>query len=271
MEALRLSEPDVIPTGSIKSKMKYADVVDPLLDRHSAPVTIALHTPQLVFQGYQRVYFASNANLNSFVENPKRFFNLPLNPEITARPDMMGLAVRCPVMGNESRPFIINNMTPRLQVTNGQYLYFASQHCISTFLRNGPETYIQLDTSKTPFTSNCVLSGKMIELGATTTARSELKGGQHVYFCCNDCLLRFNSEPRNFYIGSLDNIPAETYNPTGFLIHDPVSNNTTVVSHTTPRILLKHGQSLFFETYDTLTDFVQKPVKYLLTETKHKP
>ena len=122
----------------------------------------------------------------------------------------------------------------------------------------------------------CCIHGKRVPLHAASHS-VELLGGQQLVMCGSECASNLTNlsvhlrHPNNVEY-TVDDCPAGTQ----FLPSVALGNNTIcpccsseiTISETTPRIVMRYGQTIFFYSYNCINLFLKKPMKYF---KKFKP
>jgi YHS domain-containing protein len=254
-----------------KAKMPLA--VDPIT---GVEFTVTAARPSIVYFGGQRLFFATQTSKASFLHDgaKKSFLNIPGKPELKRQPDQYGLSVKCVVLAQAQKQQLqlelesdasenqmaaamsvsipVNNMTPRVQVSGGQELYFGTIDAVIAFAAD-PMKYMVSDTD-TATTRTCVCPLNQIEIdivAGTTFATVTLTHGQELYFATKQCAEKFLENPANYFM------PAEKFvadmdtmllpKLCGLLMHDVVNNHALVCNKTTPRVWMKGGQQVNYQ------------------------
>ena len=116
-------------------------------------------------------------------------------------------------------------------------------------------------------TGYCPVSGGMLNFSATTPAL-EFKQGQKLYFSSKDALSSFIAQPRDYWLAPHDMpLPGADGmrglpDVRGEILHCPRSGEAMNVSMGTPRVMMKHGQAVYFCCHGCVTAFWRDPKSY---------
>jgi YHS domain-containing protein len=121
----------------------------------------------------------------------------------------------------------------------------------------------------------CPVTGKLVELHVATPT-VDLQHGQKVYFCAPECTTSFSKDMISFFrnpkhleatreFSSATLVNAK--NCDGESLVCPCCQSLFLVNQQTPRVFLKFGQVIFFDSFACLGLFVRRPNKYCVDKS----
>jgi len=96
------------------------------------------------------------------------------------------------------------------------------------------------------------------------TPQAITKYGQRIFFCSTGCLGTFKDNAQKFFSTSGDPLWALAPNLNGLTVHCPeCKTGKLLITGNEPRVLLKHGQCLWFCSYSCVGSFLKSPTSSL--------
>lgn len=261
------------------SKTKRPVVVCPVTNEQIEVDGACMFLP---LRGSQRIIFASRAAAKRFATTPLQFFNTTRKEESKSnglhQDELNGSSVWDPI---NCAPLLITSATPRLQVANGQAIFFDSFSNIAAFLQDTMK-YFACAPEAVSRNVKCILSGKRLDLleqaKHPNLANVETNHGQKLFFCDRSEATSFATNPRRYTLTTVppaaqevthneDSVEEEQEAPIcarcyGSVARDPVDNSVFIVGDATPRVVFLNGQQLFFGSYANVDKWLKTPAKF---------
>jgi len=179
-------------------------------------------------------------------------------------PDMSGQTFRCPMCGTNQT---IDSMTPRVQLQHGQNIYFKCWGCVNMFLAD-PSKVLGVESPSVHCLHGpppgpkdiayCPVTGEKINITTSGNYRA-FGGGQKIYVSSQDAVAELKQNLATYFLGASDFPrqvgPQGAPDMRGQNVSDAMDGWTNVeITMKTPRIQFRHGQNLYFASYDQLND-----------------
>lgn len=215
----------------------------------------------------QTLWFASPGTWKRFTASARDYqVNATVGPlrGHSGMPNLDGQTFRCPMCGDNQT---ITSATPRVQLQHGQNIYFKCWGCVNMFLAD-PLKVLGVNDSSTrclhgppPGPSDiayCPVTGQEINI---TTGTNFLAFGvdQKLFASSQDAVNELNQKLAAHFLGPQDFPrkvgPQGSPDMRGTTVSDPVDSTSVKIGMKSPRIQFKHGQNLYFASYDQLNAF----------------
>lgn len=129
--------------------------------------------------------------INGQQENKKEMNNVSITENSQKGIPGIGNKVICPVTQEE---FFITEKTPKIEY-EGKTYYFCCEGCIEKFKKE-PQKYISNTDLKIGNKVICPVMGTKF-IPNSKSPKAEYKGKAY-YFCCSECIEKFNKEPEKY-------------------------------------------------------------------------
>lgn len=131
------------------------------------------------------VYFCCESCIKKLQKDPAKYAS-KVAAQRAALARLERIQVRCPVSDHE-----IDGQT-KAEI-DGQTIYFCCEDCIPKYKASPARYKARLEASYT-YQTRCPVSGKRI----SPTAYVDLKTGQRIYLCCDDCGDKLLAQPEKY-------------------------------------------------------------------------
>ena len=112
--------------------------------------------------------------------------------------------------------------------------------------------------------AKCPVTGANITISATTPSVA-FKNGQHLYFSSTKAAAAYHASPRDYWLAPHDLPLAGLDGKRGLpdlrntTAKCPMSGETITITMSTPRVIHKHGQNVYFCCFGCVTGFWTNP------------
>lgn len=215
----------------------------------------------------QTLWFASPATWKRFTASARDYqVNATVGPlkGHSGVPSLDGQTFRCPMCGSTQT---VTFATPRVQLQHGQNIYFKCWGCVNMFLAD-PSKVLGVNVSSVHCLDGpppgpkdiayCPVTGERVNI---TISTNFLKFGvnQQIFASSTDAVNELKQRLASYFLGPQD-FPRQV-GPEGSpdmreeTVSDPVDGTAVEITMKTPRIQFRHGQNLYFASYDQLNAF----------------